>query len=526
MRAVTIAIVSGVAVALLLSPRLPGPGDREGPAPQVVLLGQPLVLDDHAQREALERVRRFVAQDLELVQPDGSIRPVGLGRIGVSIDKARLSTLVRDLRDHTSAIRRNWLDRVRPKPIELSLPLAFDAHALIGVLLQTKDSVDRAPADARMDLDARKLVPEVDGVLVDVDASRLAIEESLERGLHRVSLACIHVPPKRRLADLKAVQIDAVLGDFETHYDRSEKSRDRTYNLRLAASKLDGHVVLPGEVFDFNDTVGPRDEASGYKVATVIAEGELVDGIGGGTCQISGTLHGAVFFSGLEIVERMPHTRPSAYIKMGLDATVVYPTINFRFRNQFDYPIVLHEFVKNGIVRAEVLGSRRRPRTVTLIRRITSVQPYEELERPDDSLPSGVRALGQRGVAGFSVTRYRIVRDGAHAVRERWTDKYPPSAQIIRIGTGSMARDSVEIHNDLHPEYVADELLVLTQGSEREQGATQDATAGRETTEWREPGKTGEPGWTRKARMPQWESSDSNEEHPKRAPKVALSRGR
>ena len=115
-------------------------------------------------------------------------------------------------------------------------------------------------------------------------------------------------------------------------------------------------MILPGETFDFNDVVGPRDEANGYKVAPVIAQGELVDGIGGGTCQIAGTLHGAAFFAGLDIVERHPHTRPSFYIKMGLDATVVYPTITLRLRNSFDHPVVLHETVRDGLVRAEVLG--------------------------------------------------------------------------------------------------------------------------------------------------------------------------
>ena len=74
-----------------------------------------------------------------------------------------------------------------------------------------------------------------------------------------------------------------MLGYFETNYSRSMRYQARTFNLRLAASKLDGYVLLPGETFDFNDVVGPRDEANGYKVAPVIAEGELVDGIGGGT---------------------------------------------------------------------------------------------------------------------------------------------------------------------------------------------------------------------------------------------------
>ena len=430
--AIGIAALAGAAVAVVLAPRLPGPGDPEGPKPTVMLLGQPLPLNDQSPRVALDRVRRFVAQELELVQPDGTVRPIALGRIGVQIDKVQLSALVRDARDATSPLRQSWLATGKGKPIELYLPLVFDREALFEQLLHIKDTVDRAPSDARMDLDARKVLPEVEGSLLDADASQLSVEVNLERGVRRIPLVVRPIEPKRRLADLKDVKLESVLGVFETHYDRSEKARDRTYNLRLAASKLDGHVLLPGEVFDFNETVGPRDEMNGYKVATVIAEGELVDGIGGGTCQVSGTLHGAVFFSGLELVDRTPHTRPSGYIKMGLDATVVYPTIDFRFKNPFDFPVILHETVKNGIVRAEILGPAQ-ARTVTLIRRITAVQPYEELERPDEKLPRGVRVLGQRGVPGFTVTRYRIVRMGAHAVRERWVDKYPPTQQVVRV---------------------------------------------------------------------------------------------
>jgi vancomycin resistance protein YoaR len=113
----------------------------------------------------------------------------------------------------------------------------------------------------------------------------------------------------------------------------------------------------------------------------VIAEGELVDGIGGGTCQVSGTLHGAAFFAGLEIVERYPHTRPSSYIKMGLDATVVYPTINFRVQNTFPFPVVLHQTVQGGVVSAEVLGPDL-DQVVTLVRRIDEALPDEQVDRP------------------------------------------------------------------------------------------------------------------------------------------------
>src|SRR5262249_48881565 len=162
-------------------------------------------------------------------------------------------------------------------------------------------------------------------------------------GKTEVEVAVETVEPKRTAAQLEGVRFDAVLGWFETRYSTAKKDETRTYNLRLAASKLDGIALLPGETFDFNAVVGPRDEAHGFRVAPVIAEGELVDGIGGGTCQISGTLHAAALFGGLDIVERYPHSRPSAYIKLGLDATVAYPNIDFRFKNPFDFPVVLHE---------------------------------------------------------------------------------------------------------------------------------------------------------------------------------------
>jgi vancomycin resistance protein YoaR len=399
-----------------------------------------------------------------------------------------------------------------------------------------------------MNLETRSLTPEVEGRLLDVDRTFAALDRALNRGEHSAEAVFETLKPKRVAAELANVKFTHVLGAFETRYDRSDRSRDRTFNLRLAASKLDGHVLLPGEVFDFNEVVGPRDEANGYRVATVIAEGELVDGLGGGTCQISGTLHGAVFFAGLELVERIPHTRPSSYIKMGLDATVVYPTINFRFRNGYDFPVVLHQSVKNGVVRAEVLGPERK-HTVTLIRRITDVVPYEQLEREDPQLPRGVKVLSQRGVAGFAVTRYRILREGQHAVRDRWLDRYPPTPQIVRVGTGDQPKDSVTATDDNHPEYVADELLVMTQSSDPadpveaspstegmsaasesvEMGRTNDTEPKRESrkvpsdnppsgsigaiSEWRQAGKTGQSGWTRELGMPQWESkSDTSRE--------------
>ena len=502
-----VAVVAGLGIGLLLVPRAPTPGDPKEPPPKVLLLGEALSLDDDAPKRALDRVRRFAAQKLVLDVGGGQKRELQLGRLGAEIDKVRLSQLVRDCRDATSPLR--MARRGSKGDVVLPVPLALDTDATVAVLLRLKDELDRLPVDARLDLEKRSLVPEVSGRLLDVDATLAALRAAASSGQTTAEAVFEARPPRRLAAELGGVKFDAVIGWFDTKYNRGDRYQARTFNLRLAASKLDSTVLLPGETFDFNEVVGARDEANGYKVAPVIAEGELVDGIGGGTCQISGTLHGAAFFAGLEIVERYPHTRPSSYIKMGLDATVVYPTINFRVRNGFDFPVVLHQTVKNGVVRAEVLGPAR-VRTVTLIRRVDSAIPYDEVERDDPNLPDGVRVLSQRGVAGFKLHRYRIVRDGEHAVRERWNDVYPPTTQIVKVGRGAMAADSVKLTHDGHPEYLADELLVMTQGVDV--GANDGESTGRDMSESREPGQFGEARWTQKAGMPWFDEASRKAE--------------
>jgi vancomycin resistance protein YoaR len=509
----SIAVVGALSITLLLLPRFPHPDDRAAPSPQVTLLGQPLPLTDATHKLALTRLRQFAATPFSLGLPENRVAELSLGRLGVQIDKLRLTTLVREAKDPTSTLRRVFeARRVPGATLVLPVPLVLSSEQAALELNRIKDQVDRTPGDARMDLEARTVRPETVGYLLDVDATTMAIERALLRGERRVDAVVATLQPKRLARELARVEFSSILGSFETRYDRSDKARDRTYNLRLAASRLDGHVLLPNEEFDFNEIVGPRDEPNGYKVATVIAEGELVDGVGGGTCQISGTLHGAVFFGGLQILERIPHTRPSSYIKMGLDATVVYPTINFRFRNPFEFPVVIHQTVKNGVVRAEILGPKH-DQVTTMIRRITDIQPYEQLERPDEKLPRTTRILAQRGMPGFAVTRYRILRSGAHAVRERWLDRYPATPQIIRVGTLESPFSGKLPEDDRHGEYLADELLVMTQST-----LTPDPNAVAEpddaTNEWREPGKSGRLGWTRELGMPQWEGSEREDTTP------------
>lgn len=508
-------VATGLGITYLVVPPSEEELKKPEPPPVLRVAGETVQLQGDAAANALDLVRRYAHGEITVRFPNGATRKLRRGALGVEIDRVRLAEFVREALREESAVRREHREKKAGEPLDVPLPIVIDAEAAAAKLLELKGELDAAAQDAYVDLEKKVLVPEKVGHWLDVYGTIARIDAAFRRGEDTVDAAVEVIQPRLKASELGNVKFDQVLGYFETRYTLGEKGRDRTYNLRLAASKLDGTVVLPGQVFDFNGTVGPRDEAHGYRVAPVIAQGELVDGLGGGTCQISGTLHGAAFFSGLEIVERYPHSRPSYYIKLGLDATVVYPTINFRFRNNFDFPIVLHETVANGVVRAEILGPKRKL-TVTYFRRIDEVVPFEEVERQTPKLPEGTRVLAQRGIPGFKTTSSRVVRDGAYAVREKWTDSYPPTQQIINVGTGPSDL-TVKGRDDNHPEYVVDEYMTVTQGPEiRTPGGPANEPGGG-TVENREPGKTGSQGWYGKAGFPAWESKTDEKEDGEKA---------
>jgi vancomycin resistance protein YoaR len=504
---VAIFIAAGLGITYLVLP--PAPEDEDKPRPPPALRVAGMVVPPGGDRVAgvMDKVRRYAGGELTLKLPNGAARKVKLRAFGAEIDRVRLASYVKEAERPQSAVRRAHDATGKPdEPLDVPLPVALDQEAAVTRLLDLKAEVDTPARDAYIDLEKRDLKKEEVGYRLDVYGTLARIDAAFRKGEDTIEAAVETIAPRLTATELGNVKFDHVLGYFETRYSQGGKGKERTYNLRLAASKLDGTVVMPGQIFDFNGTVGPRDEAHGYRVAPVIAQGELVDGLGGGTCQISGTLHGAAFFSGLQMVERYPHSRPSFYIKLGLDATVVYPTINFRFKNVFDFPIVLHETVANGVVRAEILGAERKL-TVTYFRRIDEVVPFEEVERKTPKVPEGVRVLAQRGIPGFRTSSSRVVRDGAYAVREKWSDAYPPTTQIVHVGTGPRD-EAAKVVEDGHPEYVVDEYLVVTQGPDIRTPTASGPEPGGGTSESREPGKTGEYGWIERQGLSRFKGKD------------------
>ena len=149
-------------------------------------------------------------------------------------------------------------------------------------------------------------------------------------------------------------KLDTVIAKFDTLI---QGSQERIYNIKLATRKINNQLVLPGEIFSFNDVVGPRTKERGFAESIEIVDGEYQTGVGGGICQVSTTLYNAVDKAELEIVELYSHSRDVSYAESGQDATVAWDFLDFKFKNNLEQAIIINAAVWGGQIRVEIISS-------------------------------------------------------------------------------------------------------------------------------------------------------------------------
>ncbi len=213
------------------------------------------------------------------------------------------------------------------------------------------DDVYRQMQNAYFTTEPRMVYAEVTGVDFDVQAVENAIKDNPNVEEYSVELSL--TKPEVTVNDLGMEAFPDLLGRYSTKYINNP---DRTTNLRLASNKINGKVIMPGEEFSFNKVVGRRTVAAGYKNAAIFSDGQVTDGLGGGICQITSTLYNAVVFANMQIVSRRNHMFVPSYVTGGRDATVVYGSTDFIFKNSRSYPIKLVSSVEGGVATISVYG--------------------------------------------------------------------------------------------------------------------------------------------------------------------------
>ncbi|MDU4961385.1 MAG: VanW family protein [Sporomusaceae bacterium] len=318
---------------------------------------------------------------------------------------------------------------------QLPLQLSLNEEKLDVIIAGWKQQLDQPPTNATLSLATGGIVPESKGRrLLDSDLKQLLLQAFCRDGDLRLAMPLTDVEPSVTADSLRRAGIVVMQSIFSTRFNTGDVKR--SVNVKLAADKINSQILQPGEVFSFNEIVGPRDTASGFQEALEFFDGELVPGIGGGICQVSSTVYNAVLLANLDIKERLNHGKPLSYIGLGRDATVAYGIIDFKFVNSSDSPIMLRTEVKGDTIYAAVFGREKLKETVEITVSDQKEIPPAIVKKSDPHLPFGTIKAENEGSPGYELKVYRLIhKDGKLVKREFLSkDQYMPDNIVVRVG--------------------------------------------------------------------------------------------
>lgn len=315
--------------------------------------------------------------------------------------------------------------------IEIELEFAEAEHHDMDKLYE---EVHATVSDAKLELvDGKNVVtPHVVGIDFDLDAAKRAHDAAPDK---EVVIPLTLTQPKITTLMVQSTLFQDTLSTKTTYY--SPKKVNRCINVRLAANFVNGTILNPGEVFSFNKVVGRRTAARGFKEAGVFANGELVDGLGGGICQVSSTIYMAAMYADMKTVSRKNHSFYVDYAPKGQDATVVYGSLDFQFENTSEYPIKILAYAKNNYITITIKGTKTQEKTVKITTETLGTTPYGTKTVINESLKPGEKVVHQAGQPGITMNVYRHVYDGNGKLISKSLEnktKYVPMTEIIHVG--------------------------------------------------------------------------------------------
>lgn len=316
--------------------------------------------------------------------------------------------------------------------------LLVDRNRLRRTLRKVARVVNVSHTDARMHVIDSQITITQDscGLRLDEKAAENVVFKAAALGQNVAHLLVLSDPPDVTARD--AGGIDTRLASFTTSFNPGK--RGRTHNLTLAARSINGVLIKPGQIFSYNDHVGPRLETRGFQMAQVYVKGKLEDGIGGGVCQVSSTLYNAALLAGLKIRERSPHCQVVPYVSPGRDATVAYGHRDFRFENSGSGTIGITSSVHGAHLTIDIYGAASDKKQVKVyvgsIRRIGAGNKTVS----DGTLTEGARRLVEKGADGCVAVVYRSITepDGKKSV-ETIRSKYAPQKAVVAVGATAKA---------------------------------------------------------------------------------------
>ncbi len=348
-------------------------------------------------KQALEELG--AAENVPLVETVWSVEGGTLnlvrGITGVSVDAEQARAALLEVMQLSG-------DRAVEVPVVRTQPAPLD-------LKQVHGQIYTQAVDAYVERDEQgnvQVVPHVVGVDFDPAQAQAQFDALPEGATGQVRLTLTQPGVTQR--QLEGMLFADVLGQCTTDIGGTEY---RLNNVIVAAKAMDGVVLMPGDVFSYNDTLGPRTVANGYQPAPAYIGGKTVDEVGGGICQNSSTLYLAALRANLEIVERTNHMYAVGYVPDGLDATVAYNAIDFKFRNNTEHPIRMEVKVNGRKLTIKLHGTDTQHVTVKMETETLSTTPYKVTYKPDSTVGVGKTVVDTTAYTGRKVRAFRCVYD-------------------------------------------------------------------------------------------------------------------
>lgn len=381
-----------------------------------------MTINEEQTEKAIEDIQTNLPETIE--EPDYYIEENKLiitpGKEGLKISTENLiNKIKRNLKSMTT--NEEYIEI----PVEKAWPNKID-------LEQIHSEIYKEVQDAYLTRDPITIHPEVEGIDFDIEEAKKILEETKEK--YEIPLKI--TKPSVTTIDLGSEAFPNKLSTYTTRYDGGDENRST--NLEIACEKINDKIILPGETFSYNKTLGARTTAAGYKTAKVYENGAVVDGIGGGICQISSTLYNAVLKANLEIVERRNHQFITSYVPEGRDATVAYGVTDFKFKNSRKYAIKIKATASNGVAKIDIYGIKEDTEyQITFDTKTISTIPFTTKYTDDSTLPVGTEEIKQKGANGSVTETYIIKSLNGQVVSNTLLSKdtYSAMPRIILRGT-------------------------------------------------------------------------------------------
>lgn len=344
------------------------------------------------------------------------------GKPGIAIKKDELKE---DILAKVKAVNKKY--EITTIPTEEVEPDAIN-------LEQIRNEIYKEPQDAYVSKNPTTVHTHVNGVdfAISIEEAQKILEQDKEEYVIPLKITV----PEKTLEDLGEEAFPDELGTYTTRYDPTNYNRSN--NISISAKKINGTIVMPGETFSYNQVVGERTIAEGYKEAGAYAGGRVVQDVGGGICQTSSTLYNAVLYANLEIVDRSNHQFLTSYVSAGRDATVAWGSIDFQFKNNRTYPIKIEAVAENGVCTMSIYGIKEETEYEVVIQSVVlSYIPYTTKYENDDTLEEGKEIVEQSGYTGCTSEAYKILKLNGEIVSKTLLSKdtYDPMTRIVKRGT-------------------------------------------------------------------------------------------